>query len=233
MYLRRIMNKPNIYIVGDCHAVRVLQHGRRNAISAEANVTIWGRAGLSCWHLDIDELRNEKHISSPLETEVCRELEITYDSVKDDGIIMPWIGYVDIRQFLPKYKNARVVVQKYVDSFIEAYPNSKIKFIEPLPQFTEMLMKYEGFNPYYSYEDRLEQSNDFIKELRAYCLSRGLPEPVPQQKIYDLVGVSEFTPDLAPKDRPHPVDALLDPYYSKIYNLFVQEGINASNLSVI
>ena len=230
MHLGVIMNKPNIYLIGDCHAVRVLQHGRHNAISNQANITIWGRAGLSCWHLDIDGMRDNGHISSPLETEICRDLEIGFDNVKDDGLIMPWVGYVDIRQFLPKYKDASIVVKKYVDDFRSAYPNSKLKFIEPLPQFTEMLMKYEGFNPYYSYEERLEQNHNFITELRLYCKEVGLPEPVSQQKIYDIVGVADFTPDLAPKDRPHPVDALLDPYYKDIYNLFIQEGLDYLNV---
>jgi hypothetical protein len=223
-----MINVPKIYLIGDCHVVRVLEHGRFKSIAKEAEITIWGRAGLSCFHLDIENLQNTNALSSPLETGSAPELTIDYNLIKNDGIIMPWIGYVDIRQFLVKYKNAEIVVKKYVDDFIRSYPNSILQFIEPLPQFVDMYMKYEGFNETYSYEARQAENQDFINALRSYCKELNLPEPLSQDKIYTAVGVDIFTDAVVQKEnRPHPVDALLNTYYGELYELFIKTGITS------
>ena len=227
-----MQDRSNIYLIGDCHSVRVLENGRFNQINKKANVNVWGKAGLSCWKLNIKEMQKDNLISSRLETGE-EPMEINFNSVRDNGLIMPWLGYVDIRQHLPKYNNVELIIKKYVDDIILNYPNSKLKFIEPLPQFTEMLMKYEGFNEYYSYEDRIHQNNLFISSLRSYCKHLKIEEPISQHKIYESVGVTRFTPDLCPTDRPHPVDALLGHHYKDLYDLFVKEALHTIEKSDI
>jgi hypothetical protein len=226
------MDKPKLYMVGDCHIIRAFEYGRFTEIAEKVDAIVWGRAGLSCWHLDIGFLQEQHHLSNPLEyAQDGADFAIDYNAIKDEGkIIMPWIGYVDIRQYLVKYKDADYIVKKYVDDFVKHYPNSIIQFIEPLPQFTKMWMKYEGFNIDYSYEERQEQNHIFIKELRDYCQELNLPEPISQKEIYEAIGKNILTEDVVQqKNRPHPVDALQDHYYAQIYELFVQKGIELYN----
>lgn len=117
-------------------------------------------------------------------------------------------------------------MKKYVDDFIKAYPNSVIQFIEPLPQFTKMWMKYAGFNIDYSYEERQEQNALFINELRSYCAKLNLPDPIKQEDIYKVLKTNILTEDFVQKEnRPHPVDALTNEYYADIYELFVEKAL--------
>lgn len=222
--------KPKIYMMGDCHILRAFEYGRLRPSADKIEPVVWARAGLSCWHLDIKWLQEQHHLSNPLEFSEDGDLyAIDYNDIKDDGnIIMPWLGYVDIRQYLVKYKDADYIVKKYVDDFIQAYPNSIIQFIEPLPQFTKMWMKYEGFNIDYSYEDRQEQNSLFLKELRSYCKKLNLPEPIKQEDIYKVLKTDVLTEDFVQKEnRPHPVDALEDKYYADIYELFVEKALES------
>ena len=222
--------KPKIYMIGDCHILRAFEYGRHREIAQKIEPVVWARAGLSCWHLDISWLKEQHHLSNPLEyAQDGDHYAIDYNDIKDEGnIIMPWLGYVDIRQYLVKYKDADYIVKKYVDDFIKWYPNSVIQFIEPLPQFTKMWMKYAGFNIDYSYEEREEQNSLFINELRSYCAKLNLPEPIKQQDIYKALNTDVLNDDFVQKEnRPHPVDALKDEYYADVYELFVEEAIKS------
>ena len=217
-----------VYFVGDCHMSRIQEHWDPNNCPVE--LKIWGKAGTKAYNLDINYLYEENEFSSGTERSSKfvpdkRDTVVDFQDIKDDGIIMPWVGYIDIRQFLPKYKNADHVVKNYVDQFVNFYKNSTIRFIEPLPQFTEMLLKYEGIHPSYSYEDRQNINKEFIDSLRKYSESYGLQQPVSQKSIYDSVGVSEFTTDLTPSDMPHPSDSLQQIHMKKIYDLFVDEAL--------
>lgn len=207
---------------------RIQEHWDPNNCPVE--LKIWGKAGTKAYNLDINYLYEENEFSSGTERSSKfvpdkRDTVVDFQDIKDDGIIMPWVGYIDIRQFLPKYKNADHVVKNYVDQFVNFYKNSTIRFIEPLPQFTEMLLKYEGIHPSYSYEDRQNINKEFIDSLRKYSESYGLQQPVSQKSIYDSVGVSEFTTDLTPSDMPHPSDSLQQIHMKKIYDLFVDEAL--------
>jgi hypothetical protein len=225
------MKKVNI--IGDCHAARILEHW--NPKTCPVDLKVWGKAGFKAYDLNIKELHEYDEPSSGIESfndnilQTFRKHEDTilnFQNIKNGELIMPWAGYVDIRQFLPKYKNADLIVKKYVEEFINFYDKSVIRFIEPLPQFTEMLLKYEGIHPSYSYEERLEQNRIFIDSLRKYSEEYGLQKPISQEEIYKAVGVQEFTTDLTPQNGSHPVDALTPNYMNKIYNLFIEESVN-------
>jgi hypothetical protein len=213
------------YLIGDCHSARILEHHKRN--SSNIDLKIWGRRGLKCFGLDLESMNQNKDLSSGTEVgcgdfNTHEETILKFDEVKDDGVIAAWIGYVDIRQFLPKYKNTQEIVKTYVEDLLSFYPKSQIFFIEPLPQFTEMLLKYEGISPSYTYEERLLQNKEFIYYLNQEIKSKNLLSPITQEEILNAVGVTEFTTDLTPKDRPHPVDSLTPELMKKIYDLFIK-----------
>lgn len=225
------MKKVNL--IGDCHTARILEHW--NPETSPVDLKVWGKAGFKAYNLDIKELYEYDEPSSGIESfnentkkffKTNEETILNFQSIKNGELIMPWVGYIDIRQFLPKYKNAEIIVKEYMEKFISFYDKSVIRFIEPLPQFTEMLLKYEGIHPSYSYEERLEQNKIFIESLRKYSEEYGLQKPISQDDIYKAVGVQEFTTDLTPQNTSHPVDALTSDHMNKIYNLFIEESVN-------
>ena len=221
-----------VFIFGDCHTARILEHHYPEKISI--NLKMWGLAGSKIWDLNekIVETIEKNSVSSGVES-VTRQLnfdpKIKFNEFVDSDLIMPWLGYVDIRQFLPKYKNAEELVKNYVETILNTFKDKKIRFIEPLPQFTEMLLKYEGISPSYEYQERLEQNKLFLHYLTKYSQLANLMPPVSQIKIYQATGKKQFTPDMTHDKAPHPVDGLKDEYNEKIYNLFIEEIINTLN----
>ena len=217
-----------VYLIGDCHASRILEHW--NPDNCPVDFKVWGKAGTKAFDFDPVKLFEENEDSSGVEDHNLyiqnQRLALGYKEIKDDGLILAWLGYMDIRQYLAKYNNADQVVKIYMDAVVNFYPNSKIRFIEPLPQFTEMLLKFEGISPSYTYADRSEQNQKFVDSLRKYSLEYGLEKPISQDQIKEAVGFYEFEPKHTIKDRPHPTDALEKKYMSKIYDLFISECVD-------
>ena len=132
---------------------------------------------------------------------------------------------------LPKWKDADKLVKQMVERFVTFYPESKIQFIEPLPQFTEMMLKYPGISHEYTYEERLQQNKEFCEALHKYVSEYNLEKIVTQDVIKQVTGIEEFTPEFTPQDRPYAVDCLQQQYMKKIYDLFAEEAgaiLNAS-----
>ena len=42
------------------------------------------------------------------------DIEITFDQIGEQDLFLIWIGYVDIKNFLPKYHNSHNYLEKYV-----------------------------------------------------------------------------------------------------------------------
>lgn len=223
------MNKA--YIFGDCHTCRLWENYNPDS---KIKLLAWGKGGTKIWDLNLQEKIDKNEVSSGTErsAKFLKETLVSFADLKDGDLILPWLGYVDIRQFLPKYKNADELAKYYVDIVIAAFPNSKIKFIEPLPQFTEMLLKHEGISPSYEYSERLDQNNQFIAALNKYVNLYKLEKPITQQQILNTLGVKEFTTDMTPTDYPHPVDALRSEDMEKIYNLVMEEISNTLNIVI-
>ena len=221
-----------VFIFGDCHTARIWEH--YNSKNCPVNLKMWGLAGTKVWDLDkkIIEAIKDDLISSGVEAATQQlnfDPKIKFTEYMDSDLIMPWLGYVDIRQFLPKYKNAEELAKIYVDTILNTFKDKKIRFIEPLPQFTEMLLKHEGISPSYEYEERLEQNKLFIYYLTKYSNEANLMGPILQKGIYESVGHYEFTTDMTHNKAPHPVDGLKDEYNEKIYQFFMGEIINTLN----
>lgn len=213
-----------IYLIGDCHLSRVSEHYTNPKDGVE--MVFWGKAAKKIWDLDFFKMNEEKELSSGKEEQKYKDDGvIPFTDIKDDSIVFSWFGYVDIRTFLPKYKNADQVAKKYINDITSYFKNSKIIIIEPLPQFTEMLLKYEGISPYYTHEERLEQNRHFLNSMHGYAKQAGLNNFIFQSEILDAVGVRELTPSMTHTKAPHPVDGLRDEYNKKILELFIKKSL--------
>ncbi len=225
------MNK--VYLVGDCHSARIYEHW--DPKTCPVDFKAWGKGGQNAWMINLEEKAAENELSAGTETYnlyVSDRLQVEFNDIKDDGLIQVWLGYVDARQLLPLYKDADQTAKVVVEKFVKHYPNSKIQFIQPLPQFTEMLLKYEGISPSYTYEERQEQNKLFCDALSKYAEENGLEKVITQDQIHASVDYIEFTPEITPKDRPHPVDCLPKNLYGNIYNLFITEACKVLNIAV-
>jgi len=213
-----------IYLIGDCHLSRVSEHYEED--NNQINMTFWGKAAKKIWGLNFEEMYKEEELSSGKEEQKFQnDGVIPFSKIKDDGILFSWFGYVDIRTFLSAHNNAGVVAYKYIKQLTDTFKNSNIVIIEPLPQFTEMLLKYEGISPYYTYEQRLHQNYDFLKFLHVYAKEAGIKNFIFQSEILECLGVSELTPEMTHTKAPHPVDGLKDEYNKKILDLFIKKAL--------
>jgi hypothetical protein len=213
-----------IYLIGDCQLSRVSEHYIEN--NNEIEMIFWGKAAKKIWDLNFKTMYEEKELSSGKESQrFAEDGVIPFSDIKDNGILFSWFGYVDVRTFLSEYDNADIVAKKYIDQITGFFKNSKIVIVEPLPQFTEMLLKYEGISPYYTYEQRLNQNKKFLDALHVYAQDAGITNFIYQSEILECLGVSELTPGMTHTKAPHPVDGLKDEYNQKILNLFIKKGL--------
>jgi len=213
-----------IYLIGDCHLSRVSEHYEQDNNKIE--MVFWGKAAKKIWDLDFIAMHQENELSSGKETQkFLNDGVIPFSDIKDESVIFSWFGYVDIRTFLSHYNNADVVAKKYIDQLKQNFKNSKIIIIEPLPQFTEMLLKYEGISISYTYEQRLEQNKKFLDAMHVYAREAGITDFIFQSEILDCLGVSELTPEMTHTKAPHPVDGLKDEYNKKILDLFIKKAL--------
>jgi hypothetical protein len=113
-------------------------------------------------------------------------------NITEDFIILPWFGYIDIKQFLPldEFKDkAEIAVTKYLDNTLKYFKNNKIRFIEPLPQFINPL---GSGSPLLSFEERQPYYLDYLFHLNKQCLERGLEKPISIEKILGTDRLYDF-----------------------------------------
>lgn len=211
-----------IYLIGDCHLSRVSEHYFTNS---DLDMVFWGKAAKKIWDLDFRTMAEDKELSSGKEEQrFPNDGVIPFSDISDDGIVFAWFGYVDVRTFLSHHDNADKVAKKYVDQLTGYFKKSKIVIVEPLPQFTEMLLKHEGISPYYTHEQRLEQNKKFLTSLHKYAKEAGLNDFILQSEILEYVGALELTPSMTHTKAPHPVDGLKDEYNKRILDLFMDKA---------
>ena len=158
-----------------------------------------------------------------------------------DFTILPWFGYIDVKQFLPVkgFRNPEEAVISYMDRTSSYFENNKIRYIEPLPQFTNIL----GFgSPLLSFEEREPYQKEFIKYLRIQSKIRGLEDPI---SVKDILGIDKLDEsyecgycddcltdgnqeriELGGYKLDHPKKE----YYTKIINSIIKELTNNSNI---
>lgn len=209
----------NVYMISDCHLSRAIEH----YYPEKHDVTFipWPKAAKKMHGFNIEQMREEDEMSSGVEiARTVNHRPQPFSIIKDDGVLALWMGYVDTRTFLPKYKNADETVKAFIDNIKLNFPNSRVVIIEPLPQFTEMLLKHEGISPYYTHEQRIDQNREFLAALHKYTSEAGFEIIITQQDILNALGVPELTPSMTHTDAPHPVDGLKPEYMAKIWKLF-------------
>lgn len=216
-------------LVGDCHSARVNEHHDKNEIDFEFN--IWGVAGKKAYQLDLNGLYNEDRLCSGIEVGIKPgdhpdkddKKIIGFKKMGEADIVLAWLGYVDIRTFLPRHDNSEKVVRHYVREFAEFYPNSRIQFIEPLPQFKQLFLKYDGISPEFTFEERQLQNKKFNYYLNEYTEFLGLPKPITQDQLFEVIGLDYLDLEHTRKhpSLPHPTDGLDNQYNKKLYDFFV------------
>lgn len=209
-------------MLSDCHLSRAIEH----YYPEKHNFTLvpWPKAGLKMHGFNTESLRAENDISSGVE--IPRTIDHpkhAFSVIKDEDVLVIWLGYVDIRTFLSKYKNADETVKNFIDDIKKNFVNSRVVIFEPLPQFTEMLLKHEGISPYYTHEQRLDQNRKFLDSLHKYAKEAGFEIVLSQQDILDALEVPELTPSMTHRNAPHPVDGLHPDHMVKIWDLFAKK----------
>lgn len=218
----------NLYLIGDCHTTRVFSHWNPQKCLPTFNA--WGKGGMTAWSFDPYKLEEDNEISWGIERvnhnikKPAIEFRAGFKEFKNPDLVLVWLGYVDIRSKLPRHKNAKEVVYKYLDRISSYYSNSIIQIVEPLPQFREFLLKSENLSPKYTYEERLEQNYEFCKYLNQYIEDYGMLKPITQQEIKDAIGIQELTAEHAATWAPHPQDSLKEEYWQMVYDLFISRA---------
>jgi hypothetical protein len=198
-----------VYIFGDCHTARIYSHHiianvtknyfapggwnkDRTIGDTDINLKMWGLSGYKCWGTDFNEYHNSNTLCSPQEDlpelpPITDNLidQFSFSEIKSADIVMPWLGYIDCRNWLPKYKNTEEVVKNYVENTISFFKESEIRFIEPFPQFEEL--GTQNYPETYRYDLKNEQNDIFIEMLHKYSKKHGLMAPVSQSIVYDAV----------------------------------------------
>lgn len=215
-----------IFIFGDCHTARVWEH--YDPSESLLDIRMWGKGGTKIYNIDFDKFLNEDAESSGMESTPMNlkfEPKVKFSEYAAADLVVLWLGYIDIRQFLPKYKNSDTVAKEYIDKIKKFFIGKDVVLIEPLPQFTEMLLKYDDISPSYEYTERQNQNKIFLKKVKKYARKSGIKVIVTQKDILKAINKKSLTPDMTHNKAPHPVDGLQDQYNKKIYELFYKKII--------
>lgn len=105
------------------------------------------------------------------------------ENLSDDTIVLPFFGYIDIKNLLPTHKNTKEAVSKYIKNNLDFFKNNKIRFIEPIPQFINILGTGNVLLPF---EDRYPYHIEFINELRKQSEENGLEKPINTESIFEI-----------------------------------------------
>ena len=244
-----------VLIIGDCHTARIWSHhiiantdknfvklsvwrDDRTIQDTKISLSMWGLSGLKAWNIDY-----MKHLENQTFSSVAEDLPMwspvvdnitntfSFSDVYNSDVIMPWIGYIDSRNFLPKYENAEEVATKYFYETLKFFNKSKIRFIEPFPQF-ETLGTF-NYHESYRYEERSAQADIFIKTIRDLSAKNGLIEPVGQQMVYDAIGDDRLRKRFAKQGFEYHNYTLLDGLRAeenkKIYDMLIPEVLYTAN----
>jgi hypothetical protein len=146
------------------------------------------------------------------------------DNWNEEGnIVIPWLGYIDIRNWLPQlnlenYKTPSEVVSIYINNVLKKFDKCRVIFMEPLPQFICIITngwRVNSSDPDIDFERRYEQHLVFMEELKKQCAEKGLDAPISVSKI---LGTDMIEPYMQPK-KPLKIllnDHMTQPYYEKI-----------------
>jgi hypothetical protein len=247
----------NILVIGDSHTSKIgncvpdvffLKNRKLEYTYSEQNyVTHVVEEGRDIWLKDYLKIHEDKNLKLWFSSHPGRSaLNFDFDNFatgsqkhqidvwnKEGNIIVPWLGYIDIRNWLPQtnlpgYLNAKQVVSTYIDNVLNKFDKCHVIFMEPLPQFICFITNgwvENRSDPDIEFEKRHEQHLLFIDELKKQCLERGLPEPINTREI---LGDDMIEPYKQPKK---PINILLNDHMKQEYYEPIVEYL-ANKLSI-
>jgi hypothetical protein len=121
-------------------------------------------------------------------------------------VVLAIFGECDIRNYLPKYNNAKEVVEQYVNKTKEAFPNNRIIFVEPMPQ----VINLHKLDSKHTFENRLKQQNKFYEALSTHDIEI--------LKMSDSIGIDRLE-DWHTFDQQHLSDECADKLASYLYTM--------------
>lgn len=194
------MGTPKIMIIGDSHIIRMRKTLR---LDIPVNECYWDKEPYpenyekpTCAYAHVFQggyLSEDVYFSSHhgrsawSSSKVFNEMNPCLKKIiKDDTLILASFGYIDCKVQLVNFKDAEKTVIRYMDEFQKAFPNNKIRYIEPIPQFVNNL----GTGPeIFDFKDRYPMHRDFIYYLKKHSKERGLEAPISPER---LLGVDKF-----------------------------------------
>lgn len=216
----------NVYLLGDCQSLRL--YGYHDHSNKFIDFKMWaqGTANASLWYFDPERYKRENLISQAAEKvmfhnpTIIRE-PIGFSEITDDGLILSWLGYQDIKFFLPEHDNAERIAKRYIKDIRKSFPNSSLLVAEPLPQFKE-LFTAENTKHSHSYEDRLIQNDKFCKGLQEACAEYGI-ETITQKDMMKFMGLEYLDKSHIENIHDGPdTDRLDSQYWKKLHALFMK-----------
>lgn len=130
--------------------------------------------------------------------------------INEDSVIMPFFGYIDVKAHLPHTHNPEEAVIRYIERTIQFFNNKKnIKFLEPLPQFVNVL---GGGYPNYEFDIRFKYYEEYKYYLRKYIKQYNFEDPISTEEIFqtDRFDESYECHDCIDCLRPQFIDKKLD-----------------------
>jgi hypothetical protein len=181
------------FVIGDCHTARL-----NVASGIRSDVKFWGIDGLNAYSLpnQYAEFKKTNFVCKYDENGNLLKTSIThFNDYQDAENIYICVGYVDIKQNLPKYKNSDEIVKKLVEESLLFFKDKKLYFIEPFPQFVDTTFDDKENNFIYTFFDfksRFKENNNYLKALKKYCKMYNIPILISQNNIYDVLGFNIF-----------------------------------------
>jgi hypothetical protein len=213
------MNK--IYIVGDCHTTR-LEHYHIGA-GNNLDITFWGRAGQSMHSFDPEAFAASNLGSTKIEQDTRTDLPEpkNWNDIKDDGIVVLWLGYIDAKNYLFRYDNAEDTAKQYLERISKYFPNSNIIVMDPHPQFVDNMFIEGEQTEVVEFADRDRQNEYLCEALHKYASEYGINKIITQQEIFVALGLPQITKNETAEYFDEPQDGLDQKYIKNIYDLII------------
>jgi len=223
------MNLNQIAVIGDCHALRLIKYNYLN--TNDVRLTIWSKSGLRFNHkfgFDPNHLFINDAISDEIKFSMLDNSNyntnsaIKFSKIENKGIIIFWLGYVDIKDFVfvNSEKDYYEILNSSILNIKKYFNNSKIMFIEPIPQFNSFAPNKVQLKSELDYSLRVKQNDLFIKILKKVCKENNIEILISQNEIIECMGKKKITKEDAINDK---VGGLLPEYCKKIYDLLISK----------
>ena len=215
-----------VYIIGDCNTTRLEQNAYTTKAGSHLNldITFWSKPGQSISRFDPVNFFKLNLESARIEynkNEDILQHTKKWEDIKDDGVAVFWIGYIDAKNYLHKYKNSEELALKYIKTIKENFPLSEIILVEPHPQFVDNIFMSTENLPIVEYEHRKEQNDILCEALNKYAKEFGITKVITQKEMLDAMGLNEITLKETADYHPIPTDGLDMKYINDIYNLIL------------